>query len=84
MGVRGKSLRYDWQYITYFCDETKRKRRVGRHFSAAAAEKAFKKLRKIYSHESRLPGREEWLCWQEDRYNNKVRTTEAMDRIIYA
>jgi hypothetical protein len=44
-----------------------RKERIGRHFSREAANRAFKRLRKIYSHESNIVDRENWRCWQESR-----------------
>lgn len=78
--------RYAWEYAT-FCNygELGRKRVVSRHFSRAAADKAFKRLRKAFSHEAREFSRENWRCWQENRAGDQIiNDTEYVDRTIYA
>lgn len=75
-----------WEYAT-FCNfgELGRKRIVARHFSVSAADRAFKKLRKWYSHEARTFDKENWRCWQENRAGDHIiNDTEYVDRTVYA
>jgi hypothetical protein len=78
--------RYAWEYAT-FCNfgELGRKRLVMRHFSLRAADKAFKILRKRYSHEARDFSKDNWRCWQENRAGDHIiNDTNYLDRMIYA
>jgi len=72
-----------WEYATYTNFGTNRKRKISKHFSLAAAKRAFKRLRKIYSHEGRERGHEEWRCWQEDRSGQIINDTKEIDRAVY-
>lgn len=85
MGVRGKSM-YDWEYAT-FCDfgnEKIARAPVAKHFSLPAAKRAFVRLKKIYSHESRTRGRENWRVWQTSRNGQIINDTGKFDPVIYA
>lgn len=72
MGVRGKSY-WEWEYATY-CDygNPNHRTRITRHFSKAAAIRAFKRWRTWYSHEGGRPERHLWRCWQEKRSTNEI------------
>lgn len=74
-----------WEYAT-FCNfgEHARKRIIARHFSSGAANRAFKRLRKEYSHESREFNKDNWRCWQEDRTGLIINDTRYIDRMVYA
>lgn len=84
MSVYGKSY-WSWEYATYCNFGDSRKRRVSRHFSRRAADRAFQRLRKIYSHEGRMPDRENWRCWQENRAGDHIiNDTGYINKLIYA
>jgi len=78
--------RYGWQVKTY-CNFGRPDRRdvLSTHSSLDAAKKAFKRLRKIYSHESHFDtDREEWRCWQVDYAGNIINDTGTTNRAVYA
>jgi hypothetical protein len=77
---------WNWDYATYcdFGDETK-KRRISKHFSLTAADRAFKRLSAIYSHRSRISSRENWRLWQENRAGDHIiNDTGKPDPVMYA
>lgn len=77
--------RWGWEFATYTNFGEARKRIVARHFSLAAADRAFKRLRRIYSHERRQPGYEKWRCWQENRAGDHIiNDTKELDQAVYA
>ena len=78
MSVRGKS-KYDWEYRT-LCDfgTPGRKSTIARHYSLAAANNAFKKIRKIYGPDSRRAESFLYRCWQEDRQSTIINDTGEM------
>lgn len=84
MGVYRRRY-YTWDFATYTDHgEQGRRDRIARHFSRGAADRAFKRIRKIYSHESNVAGRENWRCWQEDRSGNEIiNDTKVLDRAAY-
>jgi hypothetical protein len=75
MGVHGKSY-WDHEFRA-FCDfgVPGRKTEIARHYSKAAADRAFKRYKRYYSRLGRMRERHMWRCWQEDRYGRVVRDT---------